>query len=116
MTVNIKHLIEKNKEEFYKDLDKVIQIESVKGAPLDNAPFGIGPKQALEQVMKIASDYGFKTNIVNDAVGYAQFGEGDDYIGIVGHLDVVPAGDGWSFPPFKLSKKDEKVLWKRSLR
>lgn len=108
MTVNIKHLIEKNKEEFYKDLDKVMQIESVKGAPLGNAPFGIGPKQALEQVMKIASDYGFKTNIVNDAVGYAQFGEGDDYIGIVGHLDVVPAGDGWSFPPFKLSKKDEK--------
>lgn len=108
MKVDYKQLIEQHKEEFYQDLDKVMRIESIKGAPLANAPFGIGPKKALEQVMTIASSYGFDTKIVNDAVGYAQFGEGDDYVAVIGHLDVVPAGDGWSFPPFRLSKKDGK--------
>lgn len=109
MVNNLKNLIEQNKENFYRDLDKVISIESVKGVAEPNAPFGKGPKKALEQAIKIASDYGFKTSIVNDAVGYAQFGEGEDYVGIIGHLDVVPSGEGWSFPPFKLSKKDDRL-------
>ena len=33
-------------------------------------------------------------------IGYAQYGKGEDYIGIIGHLDVVPVGDGWKQPPF----------------
>lgn len=33
--------------------------------------------------------------------GYAEFGEGEDLIGIVGHLDVVPAiEDDWEYSPF----------------
>lgn len=106
MTIDFKKVIEENKEQFYQDLDRVLQIPSVKGEPAPNAPFGEEPKAALEEVMTLAKSYGFKTAIVNDAVGYAQLGEGEEYIGVVGHLDVVPAGDGWSFPPFKLSKKE----------
>ena len=30
------------------------------------------------------------------------------YMGIFGHLDVVPAGSGWSYPPFKLLKMDKR--------
>lgn len=108
MSIDFKQVIEENKEQFYQDLDQVMQIESVKGTPTKNAPFGKGPKAALEAVIGLAQKYGFKTAIVNDAVGYAQWGDAEDYIGVVGHLDVVPAGDGWSFPPFKLSKQDER--------
>lgn len=107
MSIDFKQVIEENKEQFYQDLDQVMQIESVKGTPTKNAPFGKGPKAALEAVIGLAQKYGFKTAIVNDAVGYAQWGDDEDYIGVVGHLDVVPAGDGWSFPPFKLSKQDQ---------
>ena len=39
-------------------------------------------------------------------MGYVQWGEDEDYIGVLGHLDVVPAGNGWDFPPFDLSEKD----------
>lgn len=108
MSIDFKQVIEENKEQFYQDLDQLMQIESVKGTPTKNAPFGKGPKAALEAVIGLAQKYGFKTAIVNDAVGYAQWGEDGDYIGVVGHLDVVPAGDGWSFPPFKLSKQDQR--------
>lgn len=108
MEMDFSKIIEAHKEEFYRDLDQVMQIQSVKGTPVEGAPFGQGPKEALMVVMELAKSYGFETKIVNDAVGYAQWGEGDEYIGVVGHLDVVPAGEGWSFPPFKLSKKGER--------
>lgn len=108
MSVDFRKVIEESKEQFYQDLDQVMQVESVKGTPEQHAPFGKGPKEALETVLNLAQKYGFKTAIVNDAVGYAQWGEDEEYIGVVGHLDVVPAGEGWSFPPFKLSKQDQR--------
>lgn len=108
MSIDFRKVIEENKEQFYQDLDQVMQVESVKGTPAEQAPFGKGPKKALETALALARKYGFETAIVNDAVGYAQWGEAEEYIGVVGHLDVVPAGDGWSFPPFKLSKQDQR--------
>lgn len=108
MTIDFRRVIEEKKEQFYQDLDQVMRVESVKGESAEHAPFGQGPKAALETVMALAETYGFKTAIVNDAVGYAQWGEEEDYIAVVGHLDVVPAGEGWTFPPFKLSKKDQR--------
>ncbi|MBO0481114.1 M20 family metallopeptidase [Candidatus Enterococcus courvalinii] len=103
--MNIHQLIEANKEQFYQDLNEVIQIKSVKGAPEKTAPFGRGPKAALEKALSLSENYGFKTANVEDAVGYAQWGNDSEYIGIVGHLDVVPEGAGWSFPPYRLTKK-----------
>lgn len=116
MSIDFRTVIEENKEQFYHDLDKVMQIESVKGSPTEHAPFGRGPKEALEAVMTMAEEYGFKTAIVNDAVGYAQWGEEEEYVGVFGHLDVVPAGEGWSYPPFRLSKKKSPFLWTRYFR
>ncbi|MGM0240597.1 Sapep family Mn(2+)-dependent dipeptidase [Enterococcus sp. AZ103] len=101
--MDIRELIEANKLDFYQDLQKVMSVASVKGAAEPGAPFGKEPRTVLEVVMNLAAEYGFYTNVVEDAVGYAQWGEDDSYIGVVGHLDVVPAGDGWSYPPFDLS-------------
>lgn len=103
--MNIHQLIEANKEQFYQDLNEVIQIKSVKGTPEKNAPFGRGPKEALEKALSLSENYGFKTMNVKDAVGCAQWGTDSEYIGIIGHLDVVPEGAGWSFPPYQLTKK-----------
>ena len=58
----------------------------------------------MEETLKLAERYGFQTGIVNDAVGYAQWGTAEEYLGIIGHLDVVPEGSGWSVPPFQLTK------------
>lgn len=37
---------------------------------------------------------------VDGLYGYAEIGEGAEIIGCLGHLDVVPAGDGWHYPPY----------------
>ncbi|BAL62720.1 Sapep family Mn(2+)-dependent dipeptidase [Melissococcus plutonius] len=107
--IDIKKIIEENKETFYHDLAKIIEIPSVKSEAKMNAPFGVKTKEALEEVMKLAKSYGFETKIVKDAMGYAQWGNEDEYIGVVGHLDVVPAGSDWSFPPFALSKASDRL-------
>lgn len=97
--------IKKNKESFLRDLQKLMQVESVKGPAEKHAPFGIGPKNALDTVLTIAENLGFETEMVADAVGYAFYGKKDgEYVGVFGHVDVVAAGDGWHYPPFDLSK------------
>lgn len=110
----IREAIEATKHEFLADLDKVIQIASVKADACDGAPFGQANRQVLAVVMDLAERYGFKTKVVENAVGYAQLGDETEYIGIVGHLDVVPAGTGWSVPPYELTQVDE-VLYGRGI-
>ena len=41
----------------------------------------------------------------------ATFGrDGDGGVALSGHTDVVPAGVGWSAPPFRLTEKDGKLF------
>ncbi|MFD2253546.1 Sapep family Mn(2+)-dependent dipeptidase [Lactococcus formosensis subsp. bovis] len=99
--------IEQNWEEYVSLLEEAIAIPSVKGEAGARAPFGAKPRQVLDYVMEKAQSYGLETQIVKDAMGYAQLGEGEDYIGVVGHLDVVAAdGPGWLSPPFKLEERE----------
>ncbi|MGI1835789.1 Sapep family Mn(2+)-dependent dipeptidase [Lactococcus garvieae] len=99
--------IEQNWEEYVSLLEGAIAIPSVKSEAGAGAPFGAKPRQVLDYVMEKAQSYGLETQIVKDAMGYAQLGEGEDYIGVVGHLDVVAAdGPGWLSPPFKLEERE----------
>ena len=45
------------------------------------------------------------SNGVKNLFLYKKFGEGDHFC-FAGHVDVVPAGDGWSSDPFVLTQKD----------
>ncbi|WP_430611050.1 Sapep family Mn(2+)-dependent dipeptidase [Enterococcus sp. DIV0876] len=97
--------IETNWEDFLLLLKQVMQVPSVKAAPEPQAPYGIEARRVLSLVMDKCMSYGFQTKVIDDAIGYAQWGpESDEYIGVLGHLDVVPAGTGWDFPPFDLSE------------
>ncbi len=99
--------IEANWSEFLTLLSEVMQIASVKGEPAPHAPYGTGPREVLAYVMEKSAAYGFQTTVIDDAIGYAHWGPTDtDYIGVLGHLDVVSAGSGWSYPPFALTEKD----------
>lgn len=102
----IKKEIEIIKEDFYKVLEEIIEIPSELGEAEEDAPFGKYPKKALEKILEIGTKLGFKGKIVNNAMTYIQYGEGKEYIGIFGHLDVVTAGDGWSTNPYELTLKD----------
>lgn len=72
-------------------------------------PFGQGIDDALTEVLKIAKENGFKTfKDPEGHYGYAEIGSGDKIFGIIGHMDVVPAGDpnDWDSDPFTATIKD----------
>lgn len=86
--------------ELLKSIQRLVAIESVEGVHTEDAPYGEMPKKALLEVLSIAEELGFHTKNMDNIIGYAQYGGGDgDYIGIFGHVDVVPVGEGWSYPP-----------------
>lgn len=104
-----KQWIAENQALFLKDLARIIRIPSKKSVATTEAPFGEANLNVLREALTIADEYGFSTKMVENAVGYAQLGEEEDYIGVVGHLDVVPEGEGWSSPPYELTLRDEKL-------
>ncbi|SCW28722.1 succinyl-diaminopimelate desuccinylase [Ruminococcaceae bacterium YRB3002] len=87
-------------------VSKIIAIPSVGGSPEPGMPYGKAPHDALITFLKEAEAEGFRTGIIDDKVGYAEYGDGDRMIGIVCHLDVVPEGKGWETPAFELTEKD----------
>lgn len=91
------------------DLETLVRIESVEdlGAAREGAPFGAGPRAALDAALAIAGRMGFETHDCEGYIGYADLpGESATQIGIIGHVDVVPAGPGWTFEPFDVTRKD----------
>lgn len=98
----LEHYIDEHFQDTLKDIQKIVKIKTVKEESTNGAPFGLGLKKGLEETLKIAKDLGFKTVNLDNYIGYAEFGEGEEYIGVLGHIDVVPEGEHskWSVPPF----------------
>lgn len=104
-------------DEFYQDLFKILQINTIKSEKQDAAPFGSGIKLGLECVLDICKRYGFKTTNLDNYIGYAEYKneDSDEYIGVLGHIDVVPVGDGWNTDPFKPIIKEGKLYARGSV-
>lgn len=102
-----------HRDEMIKDLEKMIKIPS-KLENYDNKeyPFGKNVDDALNEFLKIAENLGFRIKNIDKHCGYAEFGEGEEIVGIIGHLDVVPEGEGWTYPPFELTIRDD-ILYGR---
>lgn len=98
-----KQKIEDSKNDEINNLLEIIKFQSVSEESENiEAPFGEECKKALEYVLDLGNKMGFKTKNVDGYCGYIEFGEGEEMIGIIGHLDVVPAKkeDGWITEPF----------------
>ena len=87
-------------EPMAKDISDICKINSVESEPLEGMPFGEGPAKALQAALDIGKRMGFETENFDNYVGHVDFGDGEDMIGILGHVDVVPAGEGWEHDPW----------------
>lgn len=97
----IEKFMNEKKEEIIKNLQGLIQIPSVyEQSNNPKYPFGENVNKALEYTLNLGESLGFKTKNIDGYCGYIEFGEGDELIGIIGHLDVVPEGENWTYPPF----------------
>ena len=96
-------------EQMISSLEGLLKIDSVTRRGEGGKPFGIGCDQALEYVLKLCADLGMKTKNCGGMTGYAEVGEGEELVGILGHLDVMPAGKGWDYPAFGLTRTGGKL-------
>lgn len=96
-------------DEIISAVQEIVQIDSVKSAAEPNAPYGRGAKAALRYALALGERLGFKVKNCGDRVGYIEYGEGDETVGVLGHLDVVPVGEGWQYPPFGAEIHDGRL-------
>jgi succinyl-diaminopimelate desuccinylase len=104
------------KQDIITAIQACIQIKSVKdvehAAP--GAPFGPGIQEGLEWILALGEKFGFTVKNVEGYAGHIEMGSGD-LLGILGHIDVVPEGEGWSVPPFSATIKDGKIFGRGAL-
>jgi len=106
----IEKYIDSLKDNIINSTCEIINIPSVfSDFSKPNMPFGENCNKALEYMLDLGEKLGFRTKNIDGYCGYIEFGEGKDLVGIIGHLDVVPSGDGWTFPPFEATIHDNKI-------
>lgn len=97
-----------DEKQILEKLSTLIRIKSVKydGAEhgdyiaLPDKPFGHGIAEALRYVLELCKSMGMRTKNCEGYAGYAEIGEGEELVGILTHLDIVPEGNGWTYPPY----------------
>lgn len=92
--------IDSQSKKIVEDTSKLVQIKSVRETPEPGMPFGQGPYEALKWVLDKSEALGLTAQWMDGYAVFASYGEGDQTIGVLSHVDVVPEGSGWQFPPY----------------
>ena len=109
MLENVDFHLAAQHEPLKKALIELVRVPSVCDEGGGGHPFGAAIDQALYKTLQIAEDLGFKTQYGEGGYyGFAEIGYGEEMLGILGHLDVVPPGklEDWERDPFDPVEKD----------
>lgn len=109
--MNLHELIKSYEPQMINILEKLISVPSVKSEAVGNKPYGEKCAEVLELMLDIAESYGFKTINHDNYIGEIMYPDDKPAkLGILCHLDVVPASekDGWT--PFKAVTDNEKIV------
>lgn len=112
--------IMENKDLQIQFLQELVSLKSVVDNPVmtkngEVFPFGKGVQDAFAYTRKKAEEMGFETADVDHYGGHIDFGQGEEIVGVLGHLDVVPEGDGWSFDPYSGAVSDGYIYGRGTL-
>lgn len=113
--MDFKQYMDEHENELVEDIFTVCRVNSERTEPQDGAPYGAGPRKALSVAKEIAEKNGFSAEIRGDRVLVAELGEGEPALGILAHLDVVPAGTGWTKCEPYAPARDGDMLYGRGV-
>ena len=103
--------MERYQEEAVRAISDLVKTNSALAKGTPRTPFGEGAAKCLADFLALAAGMGFETHNYDNYVGEVIFGEGEEFA-ILCHLDVVPAGEGWTHDPFGGEISDGKI-WGR---
>lgn len=95
--------------EMIEALQKLVSFQSIAKEEGPEYPYGKEVCGAKEYVLELAKSFGMRAEDVPGKYAYIEIGESPRLIGILSHLDVVPAGDGWTQDPFGGEIVDGKI-------
>ncbi len=93
-------IIDRDKEKLIASLQESIRIPSTEGTPEPGAPFGRAVREALDHALRTGAELGLRTTDMEGYIGCIEHGSGEEMLGVICHLDVVPEGTGWKHPPY----------------
>ena len=108
--MELKELVQKMEPDLLACLQENLRIPSVQGPALPGAPYGEAVRRSLDHVLDAARKLGLDTVNMDGHVGWCEYGEGEEMVAVLGHLDVVPAGEGWSFDPWGGEIRDGRIF------
>ncbi len=116
LEVILDEIVENKKDEIINATKGLVKIKSVfKETNNSIKPFGGGIYKALDYTLKLGRRLGLKSDNVDGYAGYLEIGEGREMIGVLCHIDVVPEGTGWDYPPYKAQIHDGKLFGRGAL-
>ena len=106
----IEAYLETHKEEMVEDIFRLCRINSERMTAGEGEPFGHGVALALQTAQDLAESYGFYTKNYDNYALAVDLNDKEPQLDILTHLDVVPAGEGWSqTEPFEPILKDGNI-------
>lgn len=106
----IEAYLEEHKEQMLADICTLCRINSEKMPYKVGKPYGEGPYRALQTALALSEDYGFSIRNYDNYVGTIDLNDKEKQLDILAHLDVVPAGEGWTVTePFDPVVQDGKI-------
>ena len=85
----ISQWVDAHEAELIRDIGRLVAVKSVRGEPGPDAPFGPGPRAALDEALALCSEYGFATALYGGAVGTADMNALPARVDILGHLSLI---------------------------
>lgn len=109
-------IVKEYEQDMVKDLMELMSIKSLLDPQTakHGAPFGQPVREALDWMLTKGQDEGFEVTDLDGYAGILSFGDQSDSIGVLGHLDVVPAQGEWFQDPFTPFIKDGYIVGRGS--
>ena len=96
-------------DEAVASLQGLLRIKSVEALGEDGTVFGVGVRDCLSYVLRLGADMGFTPTDLDGYCGWLDYGAGEELVVVLGHLDVVPEGTGWTHPPYGAEIADGRL-------
>ncbi|WP_227936867.1 dipeptidase PepV [Alkalihalobacillus deserti] len=103
--------VKKRSEQIVIETQEFLRIDSVldESTVSESRPFGEGIATALEHLLTKGEKHNFFVKNIDGFAGVIEYGQGAESVGVLCHIDVVPAGDGWISPPFSAEVRNNQI-------
>ena len=100
MKKEITKIAESLRDNMILSTQELVRIPSVEKKAEGDYPYGENVYKALKKALEISEEMGFKTKNIDNQAAHIEMGEGNEVLALLCHLDVVPEGSNWTYPPY----------------